>query len=281
MNVAMIKDLRARTGVGFGDCKKALVETDWDMERAVDFVRRQSGAKAAKKSDRTAAEGLIGLALEPGAGALVEVNVETDFAAKNPKFAAFVGRAAAHALAHGADAVRAAFEDERETLVQEIGENIQVRRTVRLDAPPGGVVAGYLHQDRRKAALVSLTGGDAALARDIAMHVTAMRPLVARAEDVPEHVVARERAIVEQQARASGKPAPIVEKMVTGRLRKFLAESNLSDQPFVKDADVTVGALLARAGNATCAAFERYEVGEGIDAPSADFAAEVRRQIDG
>ena len=278
MNVAMIKELRERTGVGFGDCKKALVEADWDMERAVDAVRRQSGAKAAKKADRTAAEGLLGLAVEGARGALVEVNVETDFAARNPKFEAFVRQAAAQALAEGGAGVAAALEVQREALVQEIGENIQVRRAVRLDAPSGGVVAGYLHQDRKKAALVSLSGGDQTLAREVAMHVTAMRPLVLRAEDMPADVVARERAIHEQQASESGKPAPIVEKIVAGRMCKFLAESSLLEQPFVKDADTTVGNLLAAAG-ATCAAFERFEVGEGIKKEEEDFAAEVRKQL--
>ena len=280
MNVAMIKELRERTGVGFGDCKKALVEADWDMERAVDVVRRQSGAKAAKKADRTAAEGLLALAAEDGRGALVEVNVETDFAARNPKFEAFASQAAAHALAEGGESVAAALEEQRKALVQEIGENIQVRRAVRLEAPAGGAVAGYLHQDRKKAALVSLAGGDQALAREVAMHVTAMRPLVARAEDLPAEVVARERAIYQQQASESGKPAAIVEKIVSGRLRKFLAESSLLEQPFVKDADTTVGKLLAAAG-AACAAFERFEVGEGIEKEDEDFAAEVRKQLRG
>ena len=279
MNVAMIKDLRGRTGVGFGDCKSALVEADWDMERAVDIVRRQSGAKAAKKADRTAAEGLLGLIAEGDRGALVEVNIETDFAAKNPKFAAFVERAAAQALALG-DGAAAVLEDERQALVQEIGENIRVRRTARLQAQAQGVVAGYLHQDGKKAALVSLSGGDRALARDVAMHVTAMRPLVVRGEDVPADAVARERAIFQQQAEASGKPAPIVEKMVAGRLRKFLAESSLLEQPFVKDVDTKVGKLLA-AANAQCVAFERFEVGEGIEKAEEDFAAEVRRQVRG
>ena len=279
MNIAMIKELRERTGVGFGACKKALVETDWDMERAVDAVRRQSGAKAAEKADRTAAEGLLGLAVEGARGALVEVNVETDFAARNPKFEAFVRQAVARALAEGGDGVAAALEAERGALVQEIGENVQVRRAVRLDAPAGGVVAGYLHQDRKKAALVSLSGGDQTLARDVAMHITAMRPLVVRAEDMPADVVARERAIHEQQARDSGKPAPIAEKIVTGRMRKFLAESSLLDQVFVKDADTTVGKLLAAAAGATCVAFERFEVGEGIQKAEEDFAAEVRKQL--
>ena len=287
MNVAMIKELRDRTGVGFGDCKKALVEADWDLERAVDAVRRQSGAKADKKAGRTAAEGLLGLATEGARGALVEVNVETDFAARNPKFEAFVRRAAALALAQGADgvapALEPALEEERKALVQEIGENVQVRRAVRLIAPAGGVVAGYLHQDRKKAALVSIGLGTKAadgqaLAREVAMHVTAMRPLVVRGQDMPAELVARERAIYQHQASESGKPAPIVEKMVSGRLRKFLAESSLLEQPFVKDADTTVGKLLA-AGDATCEAFERFEVGEGIQKEEEDFAAEVYKQV--
>ena len=285
MNVALIKELRDRTGVGFGDCKKALQETNWDLARAVDVVRRESGAKAEKKAGRTAAEGLLGLATDGARGALVEVNVETDFAARNPKFEAFVGRAVAHALAQGADGVAAALEEERKALVQEIGENVQVRRAARLVAPSGGVVAGYLHQDRKKAALVSI-GGDAkaedgrALAREVAMHVTAMRPLVVRGEDMPSDLVERERAIYQHQASKSGKPAPIVEKMVSGRLRKFLAESSLLEQPFVKDAQTTVGKLLAARG-AKCEAFERFEVGEGIEKREEDFAAQVRKQVDG
>ena len=285
MNVALIKELRDRTGVGFGDCKKALQETNWDLARAVDVVRRESGAKAEKKAGRTAAEGLLGLATDGARGALVEVNVETDFAARNPKFEAFVGRAVALALAQGADGVAAALEEERKALVQEIGENVQVRRAARLVAPSGGVVAGYLHQDRKKAALVSI-GGDAkaedgrSLAREVAMHVTAMRPLVVRGEDMPSDLVERERAIYQHQASKSGKPAPIVEKMVSGRLRKFLAESSLLEQPFVKDAQTTVGKLLAAHG-AKCEAFERFEVGEGIEKQEEDFAAQVRKQVDG
>ena len=277
MNIALIKELRERTGVGFGDCKKALLAADWNMERAVDAVRRQSGAKAAKKADRAAAEGLLGLAVEDNTGALVEVNVETDFAARNPKFGTFVHRAVAHVLATGGEDVGTALESEREALVQEIGENIRIRRAVRLTAPPGGVVAGYLHQDHKKGALVSLTGGEGQLARDVAMHITAMRPLVAHADDVPADVAAREQAIFEEQAQASGKPKAIADKIVAGRMRKFLAESSLVDQPFVKDADTTVGELLGAAG-AACAAFERFEVGEGIEKRQDDFAAEVRKQ---
>ncbi|MCE2462086.1 MAG: translation elongation factor Ts [Pseudomonadales bacterium] len=277
MNTAMIKELRERTGVGFGDCKKALVEADWEMDRAVEILRLQSGAKAEKKADRTASEGLLGLALDGDSGAIVEINVETDFAARGDKFADFVERAVSHVLDQGADGIAAALEGERQALVQEIGENVNVRRAACLDAS-GGIVAGYLHQDRKKGALVCLDGGDSVLARDLAMHVTAMRPLVVAPEEVPADAVAKERAIyVEQAADEVAKkqqqsrktlPAEVLQRIadgiVTGRIRKFLAESSLVEQPFVKDASTKVGDLLKGAG-ATCTAFERFEVGEGIE----------------
>ena len=280
MNIALVKELRQRTGVGFGDCKKALAEADWDIDRAIDIVRKQSGAKAAKKADRTAAEGLLGLKVAADQGAMVEVNIETDFAARNPKFVIFVAAAVERTLADGASGVGEALESERETLVQEIGENINVRRAIRLTAPDDGLVVGYLHQDSRQGALVALTGNDERLGRDLAMHVTAMRPLVVAPADVPENIVAKERAIFEQVAAESGKPPNIVEKMVAGKVRKFLAESSLLEQPFVKDPSTTVGALLANA-KASCTAFERFEVGEGIDRGTDDFAEEVRKQAAG
>lgn len=277
MNTAMIKELRTRTGVGFGDCKKALAAADWDMDRAVEIVRLQSGAKAEKKADRTASEGLLGLALEGDSGAMVEINVETDFAARSGKFADFVERAVLQVLDRGSDGIAAALEDERQTLVQEIGENVNVRRAACLDAA-GGIVAGYLHQDRKKGALVCLDGGDGVLARDVAMHVTAMRPLVVAPEEVPADAVEKERAIYLEQAaeevakkqQQSKKPMPtevlerIADGIVTGRIRKFLAESSLVEQPFVKDASTKVGDLLSAAG-ATCTGFERFEVGEGLE----------------
>ena len=280
MDMALIKELRERTGVGFGDCKKALVEADWDLDRAVDVLRLQSGAKAEKKADRTAAEGLLGLKIDGRHAAMVEVNVETDFAARNPKFAAFVDRAVTKALTDGADDLAAALEDERQALVQEIGENVNVRRAARVTAENGGTVVGYLHQDGKKGTLVAIGGGtdSQALGRDIAMHITAMRPLVVSPEDVPADVVAKERAIFEEQAAESGKPPQIVDRMVSGRLGKFLAESSLLEQPFVKDTDVKVGKLL-KAANATCTRFERFEVGEGIDKKEEDFAEEVRKQL--
>lgn len=276
MNTAMIRELRERTGVGFGDCKKALVGADWNMDRAVEIVRAQSGAKAEKKADRTASEGLLGLALRRDVGAIVEINVETDFAARGARFAYFVQCAVSRVLDHGADDL-AALEEGRRALVQEIGENVNVRRAARLEAA-GGVVAGYLHQDRKKGALVRLDGGNRELARDVAMHVTAMRPLVVAPDEIPEAAVAKERAIYAEQAaeeiarkqQQSQRVMPvevrnrIADGIVTGRVRKFLAESSLVEQAFVKDASTKVGELLAAAG-AACTVFERFEVGEGIE----------------
>ena len=280
-NMHLIKELRERTGVGFGDCKKALAEAGWEMEEAIAIIRRESGAKAAKKADRTAAEGLLGIARADGGerAAIVEINIETDFAAKNERFVAFVAEAADRTLAEGADGLAEALEDRRAELVQEIGENINVRRAATVEAP-GGTVGVYLHQDSRQGALVGLSvKGEAELARDLAMHVTAMRPLVVAPADVPEAVVARERAIFEGQAAESGKPPNIVEKMVEGRVRKFLAESSLTEQPFVKDAQVRISKLLKQA-NATCTGFERFQVGEGVEKATEDFAAEVAAQVE-
>lgn len=284
MNMAMIKELRERTGVGFGDCKKALAEANWDMARAVDIVRLQSGAKAEKKADRTAAEGLLGVKIAGGHGAIVEVNIETDFAARNPKFVAFVERAADLVLERGADGLAEALEDERQALVQEVGENIRVRRAARLDAPEGGIVASYLHQDSKKGALVALSADAPSLARDLAMHVTAMRPRVVQPDDMPAEVVAKERELFAQQTAqeqaeaAKPKPQNILDRIVDGRVRKFLAESSLLEQDFVKDSAVKVAKLLADA-KAACAGFERFEVGEGIDRGEENFAEEVRKQL--
>ena len=254
------------------------------MARAVDIVRLQSGAKAEKKADRTAAEGLLGVKVAGQRGAIVEVNIETDFAARNPKFVAFVERAVDAVLERGADGLAEALEGERQALVQEVGENIRVRRAASLDAPEGGIVASYLHQDAKKGALVALSADAPALARDLAMHVTAMRPLVVRPEDMPADVVAKERKLFEEQTAqeqaeaAKPKPQHILERIVDGRVRKFLAESSLLEQDFVKDGDVKVAKLLSNAKTA-CAGFERFEVGEGIDKGEENFAEEVRKQL--
>ena len=284
IKAAMVKELRDRTGLGMMDCKRALTEADGDLDRAIDDLRRKSALKAAAKATRTAAEGLLALrvAEDCSRGTLVEVNIETDFAARNEKFAAFldtVAEAAFEAGGSDVDALMAgALEAQREALVQEIGENVTVRRVVTFEST-GGHVASYLHTDRRKGALVEVTGGGdlAELGRDLAMHVTAAAPEVVVPDDLDAGFVAKEREILEAQVIDSGKPPEIAKKMVEGRLRKTLAELSLVEQPFVKEPKTKVGQLLSSAG-ATCSRFARYEVGEGIEKKSDDFAAEVAAQ---
>ncbi len=291
----LVKELRDRTGLGMMDCKRALEAADGDIDSAIEQLRKKSALKAARKAGRTTAEGLLGLRVADDGkrAALVEVNIETDFAARNEKFVGFVAAVLDATYENGGDteAVAQRFADERESLVQEIGENIAVRRVARLDTDLG-FIAGYLHNDRRKGALVELDAADPTLARDLAMHVTAHDPvpLVVRPQDLEAAVVAKEREIYRAQADAealadkaagkSPKSAEILEKMVEGRVRKFLAEVSLVDQKFVKDANLKVGALLA-ANKAECRRFMRFEVGEGMAVEKQDFAAEVAAQVEG
>ena len=285
ITAALVKELRERTGLGMMDCKRALEEVDGDMERAIEELRKKSALKAAKKAGRTTADGLLGLkvAADGSRGALVEVNIETDFAAKNEKFIAFVDTVTnAVNQAGSADVEKlmaGALETRREELVQEIGENISVRRATFFETTDG-FITSYLHSDNRKAVLIELDKPDEDLGRDIAMHITAVNPMVVTSADVPADVLAKEREIYTSQAAESGKPADIVEKMVEGRVRKFLSEVSLVDQPFVKDPNQTVGKLLKEKGNA-CRRFVRYEVGEGIEVEKVDFAAEVAAQVKG
>jgi elongation factor Ts len=285
VTAAMVKELRELTGLGMMDCKKALTETDGNMDLAVESLRRNSAVKAAKKADRTASQGLLGVRVaDDGSYAIVvEVNIETDFAERDASFAAFVKRVRDVAFEKRTSDVAAllagGLDAEREALVQSIGENVSVRRIALLEAP-GGKVASYLHADNRKASLVALVGGDDELGRDIAMHVTASKPLVVTGADVAPEVVAKEREIATAQAQDSGKPADIIAKMVEGRVRKFLAEVSLLEQPFVKDPNTRVGQLLTQK-KARCTGFVRYEVGEGIDKVETDFAAEVAAQVRG
>jgi elongation factor Ts len=285
ITAAMVKELRERTGLGMMDCKNALTESSGDMDLAIDALRKRSALKAARKADRTTADGLLGLKVADDAskGALVEVNIETDFAAKNEKFVAFVDQVLEAVFDSGETNVEKLLAGDlgrtRETLVQEIGENVSVRRAAYLETADGRI-ADYLHGDHRKGTLVELSGGDAELGRNIAMHVTAINPMVVAADQVPQEVLAKEREIYASQAGESGKPADIVEKMVEGRVRKYLAEVSLLDQPFVKDANVKVGKLLENAG-ARCRSFVRFEVGEGIEVERGDFAAEVAAQVKG
>ena len=285
VTAAMVKELRERTGLGMMDCKRALTETDGDLDQAIDTLRKSSSLKAEKKASRTAADGLLGIRMsdDGSCGVMVEVNIETDFAARNEKFIEFVAKVTDVAFDTRQRNVEALLADglgaQRETLVQEIGENVTVRRIALIDTE-GGQVGSYLHSDNRKATLVELDGGDAKLGKDIAMHVTAIAPLVVASEDVSQQLLDKEREIYTAQAEDSGKPPEIIVKMVDGRLRKYLAEISLVDQPFVKDPDIKVGQLLAD-HSARCLSFVRFEVGEGIDKGDEDFAAEVAAQVQG
>jgi elongation factor Ts len=285
ITAALVKELRERTGLGMMDCKKALEETDGDLEQAIEELRKKSSLKAAKKAGRTTADGLLGLKVaEDGSrGAIIEVNIETDFAAKNEKFIAFVAKTldAVFESDDGqlATVMAAGLDAERETLVQEIGENVSVRRAQLVTSENGGV-ASYLHGDNRKGTLVVLSASNADVGRDIAMHVTALSPMVVNSSDVPAGLLAKEREIYTTQAQDSGKPPEIIEKMVEGRVKKYLAEVSLVDQPFVKDPSQKVGQLASTAG-AVVVNFVRFEVGEGIEVEEEDFAAEVAAQLKG
>ena len=283
MSAALVKELRERTGLGLLECKKALAEADGDIEAAIEALRKSSGMKAAKKAGRTAADGVVAIqtAADGGFGAMVEVNSETDFVARDENFLGFVSSVVSKAFDERLDDVAALAggetEDARQALVQKIGENISVRRVVTYQAAEG-VIGGYVHGNNRIAVLVSLKGGSEELARDVAMHVAAVNPQVVSPDDMPEEQVAKEREIYVAQAQDSGKPPEIIEKMVDGRVRKFLSENSLTEQAFVKDPDTTVGKLVAGAG-AEVLGFTRFEVGEGIEVEKVDFAAEVAAQL--
>ncbi|MEE4174366.1 MAG: translation elongation factor Ts [Xanthomonadales bacterium] len=286
VTAALVKELRERTGAGMMECKKALVETNGDMEAAIELLRKTGLAKADKKAGRVAAEGKIVEAQAGGKAVLVEINSETDFVAKDENFAAFADKVAQAALALDGDDVEAlkaadldgqSVEEARQALVAKIGENVQVRRLTRVESD--GVIGSYVHGGRI-GVLVELEGGDEELARDLAMHVAALSPAYATADDVPADVLAKEKEILVAQAQDSGKPAEIIEKMVEGRLRKYLAEITLVGQPFVKDGDVTVGKLLDQKG-ASVKGFSRLAVGEGIEKKEENFAEEVMQQVAG
>ena len=283
MSAALVKELRERTGLGLLECKKALAEADGDIEAAIEALRKSSGMKAAKKAGRTAADGVVAIqtAADGGFGAMVEVNSETDFVARDENFLGFVNSVVSKAFEERLDDLAALasgeMEDARQALVQKIGENISVRRVVTYQAADG-VIGGYVHGNNRIAVLVSLKGGSEDLARDVAMHVAAVNPQVVSPDDMPEEQVAKEREIYVAQAQDSGKPPEIIEKMVDGRVRKFLSENSLTEQAFVKDPDTTVGKLVAGAG-AEVLGFTRFEVGEGIEVEKVDFAAEVAAQL--
>lgn len=281
VSASMVKELRDRTSLGMMECKKALVEANGDIELAIENLRKASGLKAAKKADRTAAEGIVvaRVADDHSFGIVVEVNTETDFAARDEGFLAFANNVADKVVADKQSDVAALMDGElgeaREALVQKIGENIGVRRIAIVE---GEVVDVYTHSNNRIAVLVQVSANNA-LAKDIAMHVAAVNPQVVNADDMPEDVLNKEKDIIKAQPDMAGKPEAIVEKMMVGRIKKFLKENSLVEQPFVKNPDVTVGQL-AKDEGAEVRSFVRFEVGEGVEVAEVDFAAEVAAQLE-
>ena len=283
----MVKELRDLTGLGMMECKKALTETGGDTKAAEDLLRIKSGAKASKAAGRTAAEGMVGAYIAPDRrrGALVEVNCETDFVARNEDFANFVStlaRLLTAASLPDTEALGAAtlpsgenVEEFRKALVMKLGENISIRRFARYATQ--GHLASYLH-GAKIGVMVDYAGGDETLGKDLAMHIAASKPICVSSEQVSSELLSRERAIYTAQAAESGKPADIVAKMVDGRIAKYLAEVTLLGQPFVKNPDQTVEKLLA-SKSAKVNGFTLYVVGEGIEKKADDFAAEVMAQV--
>jgi len=281
ISATMVKELRDRTALGMMECKRALTEANGDIELAIENLRKVSGLKAAKKADRTAADGVVAVKVadDNSYAVVIEVNSETDFAARDASFLGFVSKVLDQAFTNKQTDVAALMAGEleaaREALVQKIGENIGVRRVTLVE---GGVIDGYLHLNSRIAVLVQLQGGTPELAKDVAMHVAAVNPQVVSADQMPAEIVEKEKDIIRAQPDMAGKPAEIVEKMMVGRVNKFLKESSLNDQPFVKNPELTVSQLAKNAG-ATVTSFVRFEVGEGIEKAVVDFAAEVAAQV--
>ncbi len=285
ITASMVKELRERTGAGMMECKKALVAADGNIEAAVEDMRKSGAAKADKKAGRVAAEGKIVIKHSGNSGVLVEVNCETDFVGKDDNFVSFaesVADAAAGSDVADAEALSAiavpsggTVDDARRELISKLGENITVRRLARVNG--GTNMASYLH-GARIGVLIALEGGDEDLARDVAMHVAALNPMCIEPTDVDADVVAKERGIKEELARASGKKPEIMEKMIEGQMRKFVNEVSLTGQAFVKDPDQTVGKLLKGAG-ASVVDFVRFEVGEGIEKKTENFAEEVAKTV--
>lgn len=279
----VVKELRERTGLGMMECKKALEASGGDIELAIENLRKVSGLKAAKKAGRTAAEGIVAIkvAADNTSGLVLEVNSETDFVARDENFLNFANSVLSKAFEGKQTDIAALMDGDleaaRQALVQKVGENISVRRAT-IVGSAGAVVGAYVHSNNRIAVLVELAGGSAELAKDVAMHVAASSPQVVNPDDMAAEVIEKEKEIIRAQPDMAGKPAEIVEKMMGGRISKFLKEVSLVEQPFVKDPEVTVGNLVKKAG-AKVVRFVRFEVGEGIEKETTDFAAEVAAQV--
>lgn len=288
ITASLVKELRERTGAGMMECKKALTEANGDIDAAAEALRKSGAAKADKKADRVAAEGRLGLAQDGGKAVLVEVNSETDFVANDVNFKAFVDAVAAAALASGAADVEAlktakladgrTVEEARASAIQTLGENIQIRRLVKLDT--AGHVGSYVHTNGKIGVLVDLAGGDAELARGLAMHVAALKPPHNKAADVPAEFVAKEKEIelAKMSEKDKSKPAEILEKIISGKINKIVSEVTLYGQPYVLDGDKTVEQVLKAAG-ADVTGFQLLVVGEGIEKVVEDYAAEVAKAM--
>lgn len=291
ISASMVKELRERTSAGMMECKKALTETDGDMDAAVQLLRTSGAAKADKKAGRVAAEGVVSIYIsdDKKLGVIVEVNSETDFVAKGDdfqRFAADIAAAVAATNPADLDALNATklpsgetVDETRRALIAKLGENITVRRFERVEAVGDAEISSYQH-GLKIGVLVNSEGGNHDLGKDLAMHVAALKPLCVSTDEVPADAVEKEKEVFSAQAAESGKPPEIIEKMITGRINKFLNEVALHGQDFVKDPGTTIGKLL-KAENASVVSFTRVEVGEGIEKKVEDFAAEVAAQAKG
>ena len=282
VKASQVKELRDMTGVAMMECKKALVECDGDIEKALDLLRSNSALKAEKKASRVAADGVLRTSQGDGFATLIEINSETDFAIKDSNFIAFTDEVHNYISAKKVDDIsefeNSEIEEKRKALIQTIGENIQLRRLETVNVGSGMSAGVYLHSDSKLGALVVVSGGDESLAKDIAMHVAAFNPLCLSQDDIDPQVLEREKAIYLVQAEESGKPQEIMEKMIEGKLNRFLSEVSLMSQGFVKDPDTSIQKLL-EANNAKIESFSRLKVGEGIEVSTKSFADEVAEQL--
>ena len=282
IKASQVKELRDMTGVAMMDCKKALVECEGDIEKALDLLRSNSALKAEKKSSRVAADGILVVSVNEDYATLVELNSETDFAAKDANFLSFGEKVkeyiSKNKIFEASVLKESSLEDDRKALVQTIGENIQIRRVVTLEFDSSMNIGIYIHSDSKLGSLVVTKDGNDEIAKDIAMHVSAFNPLCLSQDDIDKDILEREKAIYQNLAKDSGKPQDIMDKMVDGKVKRFLSEVSLISQNFVKDPDITVQEYLKK-GGATIVEFARLKVGEGIEVETKDFAEEVAEQL--
>jgi len=282
IKASQVKELRDRTGVAMMECKKALVECEGNIEKALDLLRSNSALKAEKKAARVAADGVLKIFVGNEYATLIEINSETDFAAKDSNFINFTNEVndfiSSNQISDISELLESEIEDKRKTLVQTIGENIQLRRLDTKEFTSDMSAGSYLHSDSKLGAVVILSGGDEALAKDIAMHVAAFNPLCLSESDLDPEILEREKAIYIVQAEESGKPKEIMDKMIEGKLKRFLSEVSLLSQDFVKDSEISIQELLD-SKNAKIESYSRLKVGEGIEIDSKSFADEVAEQL--